>query len=247
MTDRELMQQALEALDNISALMRDPEDMMIADVDIVLEAATALRERLAQPEQTVPSDHSNSHQPEQWEQFYPDMGNPLDRMAENARELGLDYEPVNTKVNFEAIPKQISVQEPVAWMSKVISHYEELRRIIDNGSESMTHEDAVEYLKELVKLNERPYKPEPVAWMFTNQEGSEYCSERDDRVGIWTPLYIPPPRREWVGLTEEEIESCNQTTTDWGAPCVWLWDDALEEGGIQFARAIEAKLREKNA
>jgi len=58
---------------------------------------------------------------------------------------------------------------------------------------------------------------------------------------------INAARRDWVGLTQEEIESCNQTTTDWGAPCVWLWDDALEEGGIQFARAIEAKLREKNA
>ena len=50
----------------------------------------------------------------------------------------------------------------------------------------------------------------------------------------------------WQGLTDDEIESCNNTTTDWGEPCVWLWDDDFEEGGLQFARAIEAKLKEKN-
>jgi len=42
-------------------------------------------------------------------------------------------------------------------------------------------------------------------------------------------------QREWVGLTEEEINSvCHKR--DWTAP----WTDAT------FARAIEAKLKEKN-
>lgn len=52
---------------------------------------------------------------------------------------------------------------------------------------------------------------------------------------------------DWVGLTDEEIEACNCFTTDWGQPGVWLYNDEFEEGGIHFARAIEAKLREKNA
>jgi hypothetical protein len=43
------------------------------------------------------------------------------------------------------------------------------------------------------------------------------------------------PKRQWVGLTDEEIKSvCYKR--DWTAP----WTDAT------FARAIEAKLREKN-
>ena len=49
-----------------------------------------------------------------------------------------------------------------------------------------------------------------------------------------TPLYTAPPK-QWVGLTDQEINSvCYRR--DWTAP----WTD------VTFARAIEAKLREKN-
>ena len=51
----------------------------------------------------------------------------------------------------------------------------------------------------------------------------------------WTPLYTAPPKKEWVGLTDEEINSVRYSR-DWTAP----WTDTT------FARAIEAKLREKN-
>jgi len=43
-------------------------------------------------------------------------------------------------------------------------------------------------------------------------------------------------KRPWVGLTDEEIEVLFQTAAD-----------ADEEVHIRFARAIEAKLKEKNA
>lgn len=43
------------------------------------------------------------------------------------------------------------------------------------------------------------------------------------------PLYIHQPQRTWVGLTDEEIDGC-----DWG------------QSERDFARAIEAKLKEKN-
>jgi len=81
MTDRELMQQALEALE-------EPREHIFRHRR--LEAITALRERLAQPEQKPFFTEANGFpqtfvlKPEQ---------SPLDRMAENARELGLDYEP----------------------------------------------------------------------------------------------------------------------------------------------------------
>ena len=48
-------------------------------------------------------------------------------------------------------------------------------------------------------------------------------------------LYIQPLQRTWVGLTDEEIEVLFQTAAD-----------ADEEVHIRFARAIEAKLKEKN-
>ena len=46
-------------------------------------------------------------------------------------------------------------------------------------------------------------------------------------------LYVAP--KQWVGLTDEEINSVRHNR-DWTAP----WTDTT------FARAIEAKLREKN-
>ena len=88
-------------------------------------------------------------------------------------------------------------------------------------------------------------KDEPVAWM------------RDDIVSadtIWgkygpkkvfdsdMPLYTTPPQCTWVGLTDEEIRK-------W-----WASENGLEDCDmckiddfILVARAIEAKLKEKNS
>ena len=49
---------------------------------------------------------------------------------------------------------------------------------------------------------------EPVAWMFVNEDGEceqiEYGPVFDDP-GV-TPLYTAPPKKQWVGLTEREVE-----------------------------------------
>jgi hypothetical protein len=51
-----------------------------------------------------------------------------------------------------------------------------------------------------------------------------------DGTGIYNiPLYTAPPRKEWVGLTDEEIA---------------MYDKRLSGSGV--ARDIEAKLKEKN-
>lgn len=49
-----------------------------------------------------------------------------------------------------------------------------------------------------------------------------------------SPLYTHPPRREWRSLSEEEIEDMSLSNTD------------SEIRRRQFARAIEAALKEKN-
>jgi len=79
---------------------------------------------------------------------------------------------------------------------------------------------------------------EPVAWMDPNR--GEVCSahwleshapERDvDRFSC--PLYTNPPRREWRGLTEEEM--------------VALAGGELTRDERMIARAIEVKLKERN-
>ncbi len=88
-------------------------------------------------------------------------------------------------------------------------------------------------------------KPKPVAWVqnLTSAQPHavtdlKYCSvlqhERGEHLK-YIPLYTAPPRKEWVGLTDDEIwlktRDINRDEKGWG---------------IKFARAIEAKLKEKN-
>jgi len=79
---------------------------------------------------------------------------------------------------------------------------------------------------------------EPVAWMYVNLDGEceqiEYEAPPDDP--SVTPLYIIPPHRQWVGLTDEEIKSL---------PSWWpSYEDA--PALIELVKDVEAKLREKN-
>ena len=80
---------------------------------------------------------------------------------------------------------------------------------------------------------------EPVAWMMPDY-GDVLSASEADGTGIYNiPLYTAPPRTEWVGLTEDEIEDT------WGNTPMML---NARGGGARkvFARAIEAKLKELN-
>ena len=72
---------------------------------------------------------------------------------------------------------------------------------------------------------------EPVAWMW--KDGS-LTSDPDEADGTWIKLYTAPPKHEWVGLTEEESVDL-LPVGDWEI-----------EPTLDFAKAIEAKLKEKN-
>jgi len=54
------------------------------------------------------------------------------------------------------------------------------------------------------------------------------------------PLYTAPPKKEWVGLTEEEIQNLGYLSEKFDASN----SEWFDRWG--FARAIEAKLKEKN-
>jgi hypothetical protein len=103
-------------------------------------------------------------------------------------------------------------------------------------------------LKEAIAKAE---KQEPVALMVVNGEISYKSTDDDQSFGMWCPVNYdsshsfpdgtkfythPQPKREWVGLTEDEIALlCGEC-----AASAHNWND------ISFARAIEAKLKEKN-
>ena len=89
--------------------------------------------------------------------------------------------------------------------------YEELRQIIDGGSESFTHDDAVEYLKEKLAHSER----ELVTWRNAAiRVGEDLCSVGplgyyDMTAKQWldwalsvVTVHAPPPQRN--PLTDEQ-------------------------------------------
>ena len=82
---------------------------------------------------------------------------------------------------------------------------------------------------------------EPVAWASKRElarikdfDSTIYANGDFDGA---VPLYAQPPRREWQGLTEEDMEDLLPLYSDPSANTEML----------EFAAAIEAKLKEKNA
>ena len=122
-------------------------------------------------------------------------------------------------------------QEPVAWMDDYNACKcpdNEARCFSDKVFRMMQkHTDS------LVK------RQEPVA---------KVCHDLDGHIG-WnpnlkqlpnegTPLYTSPPQREWVGLSDEEIDKIYEAHHNQYGEC--------ESVNFGYERAIEAKLKEKN-
>ena len=85
-------------------------------------------------------------------------------------------------------------------------------------------------LPEIKALRQALAQPEqePVAWVYNGIlhefDPSEFATSEVK------PLYTAPPKREWVGVTYDEVYEFVCTTDSY----------------INLARAIEAKLKEKN-
>jgi hypothetical protein len=80
---------------------------------------------------------------------------------------------------------------------------------------------------------EQAEKQEPLAWI--SPSGALYRTRYHALANAeqsLTPLYTHPPQRQWVELTNEEIDKTYETQ---------VWDARRS-----YARAIEAKLKEKN-
>ena len=73
---------------------------------------------------------------------------------------------------------------------------------------------------------------EPVAWANSfDLQNFDMKVRTGPDLNHTVPLYTAPTKREWVGLTEEEISAVD-----------WKTNETLHD----YARAIEAKLKEKN-
>lgn len=101
--------------------------------------------------------------------------------------------------------------------------------------------NAVEKLEAALAQQE---KPEPVAWLFCKPNGNgtwtEYVSINKPDSPLYhmvTPLYTQPPRREWVGLTQEDIGEVLSKASMVNE--IMPWRNAI-------IRTTEAKLKELN-
>lgn len=74
---------------------------------------------------------------------------------------------------------------------------------------------------------------EPVAWITPDGEGFRMRLEppTDDVPMGWKALYTAQPKRDWVGLTDDEVDALGYK---YGA------------GGLELLKEIETKLKEKN-
>jgi len=80
-------------------------------------------------------------------------------------------------------------------------------------------------------------KQDPVAWMYVNLDGEceqiEYEAPPDDP--SVTPLYIIPPQRPWVGLTDEEIDHAAEQSDNYAsfvAGALFAQDKLKEKNGV---------------
>jgi hypothetical protein len=158
----------------------------------------------------------------------------LDKKAENARELGLDYEPVPE--NFmDALRFDVAMRDAAPVQSCYCPNCEAMG-------------------KELTALKAQPAVQEPLSdlqkdaanLLFALHDAWPYvhgnCTIESKRKAIqalivkhgdFADLHPPATQRQWIGLTDEEIlEAAGIDGAD-----TWLFETAY---------AIEAKLREKN-
>lgn len=104
--------------------------------------------------------------------------------------------------------------------------------------------------RSLLRTTEPPKQPEqnPVAYLYHDTVSAEFANPLTDSTLLVlacdrkpngrneTPLYTASPKREWKGMTDKEMRHIRNQ---------FAWNIAPEYFSV-FARAIEAKLKEKN-
>ena len=122
----------------------------------------------------------------------------------------------------------------------------ESSRVFVTTREKIKHPEGTDWYDERIEALRAALaqpEPKPAAWITGGGKGELWWHQSvkfDDDGNLIgenpddIPLYTAPPQREWKGLTDEEMFS------------LWVRCPAETEDRFAFARAIEAKLKEKN-
>jgi len=240
---KKAMKLALEALETERDNYQD-WDKEDGAPEYIYEAISALREALAQPDfwegyvpepvkpaQCAPAEDGvcealdcSNHKPAQQEFVSPGGGyvpaipaqQALDKKAENAIELGLDYEPAQQ-------------------YSATSDH-----RLMENAQGELERIKLVQTGVGIGKPEQEPVAPKcgAIIEVFGKDWRLEYMSLPVGKHKLYTQQYTyisPPAQRTWVGLTDEEFENAWSQSKG----------DVLFRIK-PFALAVEAKLKEKN-
>jgi hypothetical protein len=104
------------------------------------------------------------------------------------------------------------------------------------------HSESCKAIKSIASLRQAIAElesQEPVATV-TSETGADITMSwwHEPALPVGTKLFTHPPQRTWVGLTDYEIGVCSTEAA--------MNRSEMVGGAVTFARAIEAKLKEKN-
>ena len=135
----------------------------------------------------------------------------------------------------------VSRKQAITALRQARSLTDELMDCVDRlGSEADTVDPRV--WQHLLVYAPKP-EEEPVAWISDSPTKGNGKQLHWTKSEAWrwssniTPLYTAPQKKQWVGLTDEEVSEI--IDREIGFNSCWGPEEA-------FARAIEAKLKEKN-
>ena len=106
--------------------------------------------------------------------------------------------------------------------------------------DGISREEAMSQIIGLVDPLPAQPEQEPVARFNWNKAKFEWLTEYSYDKHHMKPLYLAPPSKPWVSLTDEELETVVDTI-QYGMDCIIYWDDLQT-----LIRNIEAALKEKN-
>jgi len=82
----------------------------------------------------------------------------------------------------------------------------------------------------------------PIAWHYPDGKPDQCTTDKEyaEKEPVWTPMYY---KHEWVSPTDKEIEAIWQVAmfANYGVGA-----ELSNQPFVHYARAIEAKLKEKN-
>ena len=81
----------------------------------------------------------------------------------------------------------------------------------------------------------QPIEPEPVAYRYWNEHNKCYffCEHQESDGSVYEPMFSTPLQREWVDLTDEEIDE--------GAKQSWVSQQAFESAVWWAMKALKEK------